>query len=93
MKGPARLTATPVGIRRQVAGGTAAAPWIAWGGLWDLVEPLLPRGSGASAIPGGERLPDREALQGILIVLHRGSPGSTCRPSWASARASPAGGV
>src|SRR5690242_18777326 len=37
---------------------------------WRGVEPLLPRVGGA--YPGRKRLPDRQALQGILFVLHTG---------------------
>src|SRR6516164_11778695 len=42
----------------------AVAPWVVSDGLWERVEPLLPRGR--------RRLPDRQALQGILFVLHTG---------------------
>jgi Putative transposase of IS4/5 family (DUF4096) len=69
----------------------AAAPWIASDELWALVEPLLPRRQRRFRYPGRKRLPDRQALQGILFVLHTGSPGSICRPSWASAQESRAG--
>src|SRR6059058_2187072 len=43
----------------------AVAPWIVSDGLWELLEPLF-------RYPGRKRLPDREALQGILFVLHTG---------------------
>jgi transposase len=50
----------------------AAAPWIVSDELWELVEPLLPRVERRFRYPGRKRLPDREALQGILFVLHTG---------------------
>src|SRR6059058_3822766 len=43
----------------------AVAPWIVSDGLWELLEPLF-------RYPGRKRLPDREALQGILFVLYTG---------------------
>jgi transposase len=42
--------------------------------LWELVEPLLPVRQRRSRYPGRKRLPDREALQGILFVLQTGTP-------------------
>src|SRR5438874_7532088 len=50
----------------------AVAPWIVSGKLWELVEPLLPVKERRFRYPGRKRLPDREALQGILFVLHTG---------------------
>ena len=50
----------------------AAAPWIVSDDLWEFVEPLLPRKERRFRYPGRKRLPDREALQGILFVLHTG---------------------
>ena len=50
----------------------AAAPWIVSDELWELIEPLLPRKERRFRYPGRKRLPDREALQGILFVLHTG---------------------
>src|SRR3989442_16023850 len=50
----------------------AAAPWIVSDELWELVEPLLPRKERRFRYPGRKRLPDRQALQGILFVLHTG---------------------
>jgi transposase len=50
----------------------AAAPWIVPDELWELVEPLLPRRERRFRYPGRKRFPDREALQGILFVLHTG---------------------
>src|SRR5437870_4840164 len=50
----------------------AVAPWIVSDGLWERVEPLLPRVERRFRYPGRKRLPDRQALQGILFVLHTG---------------------
>ena len=50
----------------------AVAPWIVSDELWGLVEPLLPKVERRFRYPGRKRLPDREALQGILFVLHTG---------------------
>ena len=50
----------------------AAAPWVVSGELWELVEPLVPRRERRFRYPGRKRLGDREALQGILFVLHTG---------------------
>jgi transposase len=49
----------------------SAAPWAVPDELWELVEPLLP--TPRRSRPGGRRrLPDRQALSGILFVLHTG---------------------
>jgi transposase len=50
----------------------AFAPWIVSEGLWGRVEPLLPKVERRFRYPGRKRLPDRQALQGILFVLHTG---------------------
>jgi transposase len=50
----------------------AAAPWVVPDELWELVEPLLPRRERRFRYPGRKRFPDREALCGILFVLHTG---------------------
>ena len=50
----------------------AVAPWIVSDELWERVEPLLPRLERRFRYPGRKRLPDRQALQGILFVLHTG---------------------
>jgi transposase len=50
----------------------AVAPWVVSDGLWERIEPLLPRVERRFRFPGRKRLPDREALQGILFVLHTG---------------------
>src|SRR5436190_2234282 len=50
----------------------AVAPWIVSDALWERVEPLLPTKQRRFRYPGRKPLPDREALQGILFVLHTG---------------------
>jgi transposase len=40
--------------------------------VWELIEPLLPVKERRYRYPGRKRLPDRQALQGILFVLHTG---------------------
>jgi transposase len=43
-------------------------------GLWERVEPLLPRVERRYRYPGRKRVPDRQALTGILFVLKTGIP-------------------
>jgi Putative transposase of IS4/5 family (DUF4096) len=50
----------------------AVAPWVVPDGLWERIEPLLPKVERRFRYPGRKRLPDRQALQGILFVLHTG---------------------
>ena len=50
----------------------AAKPWVVSDELWERIEPLLPRVERRFRYPGRRRLPDRQALQGILFVLHTG---------------------
>jgi len=50
----------------------ATPPWIVPDELWELIEPLLPAHPRRFRYPGRRRLPDREALQGVLFVLHTG---------------------
>ena len=50
----------------------AEKPWVVSDELWELVEPLLPRKERRTCFPGRKRLSDREALSGILFVLHTG---------------------
>lgn len=50
----------------------AVGPWVVSDALWERVEPLLPRVERRFRYPGRKRLPDREALCGILFVLHTG---------------------
>ena len=51
-----------------------ARPWEVSDELWAVVEPLLPVRERRLRYPGRKRLPDREALQGILFVLITGVP-------------------
>lgn len=50
----------------------ASPPWIVSDELWELIAPLLPAHPRRFRYPGRKRLPDREALQGILFVLCTG---------------------
>jgi transposase len=50
----------------------ASAPWIVSDELWKRIEPVLPTVERRFRYPGRKRLPDRQALQGILFVLHTG---------------------
>src|SRR5213080_3593338 len=73
MKGPVRWRRTP-SVPVVKLGGVlmAVAPWIVSDGLWERIEPLLPKVERRFRYPGRKRLPDREALQGILFVLQKG---------------------
>ncbi|MGW2183800.1 IS5 family transposase [Streptomyces sp. NPDC001732] len=71
-------------------GSGESRPWIVSDELWSLIEPLLPE-PGPELVAGRPGVPDRQALCGILFVLHTGiqweylpqEPGSgsgmTCR--------------
>src|SRR5213080_3268047 len=73
MKGPVRARRMPSASVVKLRGvPMAVAPWIVSDELWELVEPLLPVRERRFRYPGRKRLPDREALQGILFVLHTG---------------------
>ena len=73
MKGPARGRRTPSASVVKLGGvPMAVAPWIVSDELWELVEPLLPVRERRFRYPGRKRVPDRQALQGILFVLHTG---------------------
>jgi transposase len=50
----------------------AAAPWVVSDELWSRIEPLVPKVERRFRYPGRKRLPDRQALQGILFVLYTG---------------------
>src|SRR5262245_45487873 len=50
----------------------AVAPWVVSDELRSRVEPLLPEIERRFRYPGRKRLPDRQALQGILFVLYTG---------------------
>ncbi|MET7276529.1 transposase [Streptomyces flaveolus] len=43
--------------------------WVVSDELWSLIEPLLPK-PGPNSVEGRPRVPDRQALCGILCVLH-----------------------
>jgi transposase len=47
-------------------------PWIVPDGLWQRIEPLLPKPQRNRRYPGRKRIPDRQVLCGILFVLHTG---------------------
>lgn len=47
-------------------------PWIVRDGLWERIEPLLPKVGRRRRHPGRKRLDDRSVLCGILCVLHTG---------------------
>jgi transposase len=49
-----------------------AKPWEVPDGLWERIEPLLPRKPRRFRYPGRKPFDDRRALQGILFVLHTG---------------------
>ena len=50
-------------------GKRQSRPWIVSDELWSLIEPLLPE-PGPKLVAGRPRVPDRQALCGILFVLH-----------------------
>jgi transposase len=41
-------------------------------GLWEIIEPLIPKKKRRFRYPGRKPVPDREALTGILLVLKTG---------------------
>ena len=47
-------------------------PWIVSDGLWQRIEPLLPRPQRNPRYPGRKRIADRQVLCGILFVLYTG---------------------
>src|ERR687888_439270 len=49
-----------------------AKPWEVPDGLWERLEPLLPKKPRRFRYPGRKPLDDRKVLQGILFVLHTG---------------------
>ncbi|MEW1569862.1 IS5 family transposase [Streptomyces sp. NPDC093509] len=53
------------------AGTRQSRPWIVSAELWSLIEPLLPEPA-PKLVEGRPRVPDRQALCGILFVLHTG---------------------
>ena len=73
MKGPAPWRRMPSASVVKIEGvPVAAKPWVVSDELWGRIEPLLPRVERRFRYPGRKRLPDRQALQGILFVLHTG---------------------
>jgi transposase len=70
---------------------SASRPWDVPDGLWELIEPLLPKMTRRFRYPGRKRIGDRETLSGILFVLYTGiawrhlplelgfGSGATCR--------------
>ena len=52
-------------------GKRQSRPWIVSDELWSLIEPLLPEAA-PKLVEGRPRVPDRQALCGILFVLHTG---------------------
>jgi transposase len=49
-----------------------ARPWEVPDGLWERIEPMLPKRQRRFRYPGRKPLDDRLVLQGILFVLHTG---------------------
>ena len=47
-------------------------PWYGSDGLWERLEPLLPRRQRRFRYPGRKPLDDRLVLHGIMSVLHTG---------------------
>jgi transposase len=52
-------------------GNRQSRPWIVSDELWSLIEPLLPEPV-PKLVEGRPRVPDRQALCGVLFVLHAG---------------------
>src|SRR5437667_172951 len=52
--------------------GMRAKPWDVSDGLWERIEPLLPKRERRFRYPGRKPFDDRLVLQGILFVLHTG---------------------
>ncbi|SOD65125.1 Transposase, partial [Streptomyces sp. 1222.2] len=58
-------------VAGRLVGKRQSRPWIVSDELWSLIEPLLPE-PGPKLVAGRPRVPDRQALCGILFVLHTG---------------------
>jgi transposase len=54
------------------AGVAQRGPWEVEDGLWELIEPLLPKVERRFRHPGRRRLDDRKAPCGMLFVLYAG---------------------
>ena len=50
----------------------SVAPWVLSDDRWERIEPLLPKVERRVRFPGRKRVPDRQALQGIVFVLYTG---------------------
>jgi transposase len=50
----------------------SVAPWVLSDDRWERIEPLLPKVERRLRFPGRKRVPDRQALQGVLFVLYTG---------------------
>jgi transposase len=48
------------------------SPWVVSDGLWERIEPLLPKRERRFRYPGRKPLDDRRVLAGVLFVLHTG---------------------
>ena len=48
------------------------SPWVVSDGLWERIEPLLPKRERRFRYPGRKPLDERRVLAGILFVLHTG---------------------
>jgi Putative transposase of IS4/5 family (DUF4096) len=57
------------------------APWVVSDGRWERIEPLLPKVERRFRFPGRKRVPDRQALHGILYVLYTGCAWRFLRPT------------
>jgi Putative transposase of IS4/5 family (DUF4096) len=87
-EGTRSLMTNGVGIRRQARRGADGCCAVdRFGRAWERVEPLLPVKERRFRYPGRKRLSDRQALQGILFVLHAGISWTHLPPSSASAPA------
>jgi transposase len=64
------VTVSPLD-RCLAVGKRQSRPWIVSAERWSLIEPLLPE-PGPRQVEGRPRVPDRQALRGILFVLHTG---------------------
>src|SRR3954451_2447667 len=51
----------------------SVGPWLVSDALWARIEPLLPKVERRVRFPGRRRLPDRQALRGVLFGLDTGS--------------------
>src|SRR5437763_15965376 len=66
-------------------------PWEVEDGLWELIEPLLPKVERRFRHPGRKRLDDRRALCGTLFVLYTGMPWESLPQALGSGSGMPCG--